>query len=261
VNRVWAHHFGVGLVVTPSDFGTRADRPSHPELLDWLAARFVAEGWSLKELHRSIMLSATYRQVSTGPEDPATRALASRIDPDNRWLWRMSQRRLTFEEFRDSMLFAAGDLVDSPGGKPTDLFKQPFPQRRTLYGLVDRQFLPSTLRTFDFANPDLHIPQRSETTIPQQALFFMNHPLVLERARSLAKIHETTAAPEESIRGLFQQVYQRDPTDAELIDSLELVHAAEQTTEIPTTTDADPLTGWEQLAQLLLCTNEFVFVD
>jgi hypothetical protein len=236
--------------------------PSHPELLDWLAARFVSEGWSLKKLHRWIMLSATYRQASTGPEDPTARALASRVDPANRLLWRMSQRRLTFEEFRDSMLVAAGDLDRSRGGKPMDLFKQPFSQRRTLYGLVDRQFLASTLRTFDFANPDLHIPQRNETTIPQQALFFMNHPLVLERVRSLAKICKTTASAEATVRALFQQVYQRDPTDAEVTESLGLVQAAARTAETPPpSTATDWLTGWEQLAQLLLCANEFVFVD
>ena len=100
----------------------------------------------------------------------------------------MNSRRLTFEQFRDSMLAATGELKLQTGGKPTDLFKDTSNVRRTLYGLVDRQFLPAILRVFDFANPDLHVPKRSQTTVPQQALFFMNHPLVLERARRLAAV-------------------------------------------------------------------------
>ncbi|MFP6612508.1 MAG: PSD1 and planctomycete cytochrome C domain-containing protein, partial [Pirellulales bacterium] len=115
VNRVWMHHFGHGLVETPSDFGLRADPPSHPALLDWLAFRFMADGWSLKKLHRRIVLSATFRQSSTGPADAADRARAMKADPANRLLWRTNRRRLTFEEFRDSMLAAAGDLDRSIG--------------------------------------------------------------------------------------------------------------------------------------------------
>ena len=105
----------------------------------------------------------------------------------NRLLWHMNGHRLSFEEMRDSMLAVSGQLDLRSGGKPSNLFTKPFPVRRTLYGLVDRQFLPGTLRMFDFANPDLPIPKRSETTVPQQSLFLMNHPLSLERARELAK--------------------------------------------------------------------------
>jgi len=229
VNRVWARHFGQGLVTSPSDFGTRADPPSHPGLLDWLAARFVEEGWSLKKLHRWIMLSSTYRQTATGPANPATCQLAIKLDPDNRLLWRMSQRRLTFEEIRDSTLAATGELDKRVGGKPAELFKQPFPKRRTLYGLVDRQFLPGTLRVFDFANPDLHIAQRRETTVPQQALFFLNHPLVLERARSLARVVESKSKDRERVRAMFRRVLQREPSETEISQSLEFVRAAGET--------------------------------
>ncbi|MCA9062195.1 MAG: PSD1 domain-containing protein [Planctomycetaceae bacterium] len=216
VNRVWAHHFGTGLVSTPGDFGLRADAPSHPELLDWLANWFVREGWSLKKLHRLIVMSGTYRQTSTLLSDPAQQSLADRTDPDNRLLWRMNAHRLSFEEMRDAMLAAAGDLDLTAGGKPTDLFAQPFPVRRTLYGLIDRQFLPGTLRMFDFANPDLHIPERSDTIVPQQALFLMNHPSSLQIARHLAD-HAAKESDSDvtAITRLYQRVFQRHPTPAE----------------------------------------------
>ena len=118
VNRVWMHHFGAGLVRTPSDFGTRAEPPSHPQLLDWLAARFVADGWSLKKLHRQIMLSAAYQQTSAGTADP--RAATAASIPENRWLWRMNARRLSFEELRDSLFAVTGDLDPvSAASRPT----------------------------------------------------------------------------------------------------------------------------------------------
>ena len=228
VNRIWRHHFGHGLVSTPSDFGTRADVPSHPKLLDWLASELLADHWSLKRLHRKIVLSKTYQQSSSGPADPAMIERAMQIDPDNRLLWMANARRLTFEEFRDSLLACTDELETTVGGKPAKLFEPPYPKRRTLYGLVDRQYLPGTLRMFDFANPDLHVPQRSETTVPQQALFFMNHPLVLERSRALAEWSRQSEDPRERVRILFRQVLQRPPTDIEIDDALALVDAAPQ---------------------------------
>lgn len=211
VNRIWMHHFGTGLVKTPSDFGLRADPPSHPELLDWLATRLVKEGWSLKWLHREIVLSATYQQASTGPSDPAVLARARQLDPENRLLWRMTPHRLTFEELRDGMLASAGLLDDRMGGKPADLFAAPYPSRRTVYGLIDRQFLAGVLRAFDFANPDLHIPQRSETTVPQQALFLLNHPFLGQQAKGLTESAEFASAqtPEDKVDVLYRQLYQR----------------------------------------------------
>ena len=226
VNRVWAHHFGRGLVQTPSDFGLRSDPPSHPQLLDWLASQFVENGWSLKSLHRRILLSTTFRQSSLGPVNDAVRDRALKRDPDNRLLWKMNARRLSFEEFRDSVLAAAGELDRKIGGKPVDLFQEPYTKRRTLYGLVDRQFFPGTLRMFDFANPDLHIPKRSETTVPQQALFFMNHPLALDRVRALTDIAGRAAAPGDFVREMFRRILQRDPTRSEVEESLELIRAA-----------------------------------
>lgn len=239
VNRVWAHHFGAGLVTTPGDFGIRAEAPSHPELLDWLTSEFIASGWSLKKLHRMIVLSAVYRQSSVGPADSEELAHARTVDPANRLLWRMNVHRLSFEEMRDSMLAVSGQLDLRSGGKPSNLFSKPFPVRRTLYGLVDRQYLPGTLRMFDFANPDLPIPQRSETTVPQQSLFLMNHPMTLERATALANSLPPNASPEDQVPQLYRDVLQRDPTPTQLAAAVELLagDAPKEVTPPPTAAD------------------------
>jgi cytochrome c553 len=217
-NRIWMHHFGAGLVRTPSDFGMRAESPSHPELLDWLARKLVAEGWSTKALHRLILLSSTYQQRSDGFADRAVVQRALKSDPENRLLWRMNPRRLTFEEWRDTTLAVSCRLDPRMGGHAADLFPTGTNNvRRTLYGLVDRQFLPSVLRQFDFANPDLHVPQRSETTVAQQALFAMNHPFIADQARAVvARLDPRQAAdPAAGVRQLFRVIYQREPTDAQ----------------------------------------------
>lgn len=250
VNRVWADHFGRGLVTTTSDFGTRAEPPSHPELLDWLTVNFVEHGWSLKELHRWIVLSQTYQQSTRGPLDASLLAAALEQDPDNRLLWRMNPRRLTFEELRDSLIAASSQLDKSVGGRPVDLFATPYPVRRTLYGLVDRQFLPGTLRMFDFANPDLHISQRSETTVPGQALFFMNHPLLLDRARALAastademdekRSENQTASAQARVEQMFQQVLQRRATESEIADALSFVDSIDAAPPSPASPPASP---------------------
>jgi hypothetical protein len=281
VNRVWMHHFGQGLVRSASDFGLRAGEPSHPALLDWLATQFVRAGWSVKQLHRLILLSATFRQSSSPPADSSHLARVRQIDPENRLLWRHTPQRLTFESFRDSLLAVSGELDRRIGGPSSDLFAQPFPVRRTLYGKVDRQFLPGTLRTFDFANPDLHIEKRSETMVPQQALFLLNHPFVLERARALAAAsrQETLTG---SVRSLFQLALQRPPSDEELDDSLQFLNRLNRDQYVwstgitKVTSDSGPtrnspadgtvetveqLTPWTQLAHVLICTNEFLFVD
>ena len=190
-----------------------------------MATRFVRNGWSLKQLHRLILTSATFRQSSTVDRSSAAANVATRIDPENRLLWRMNAHRMTFEEFRDSLFVAAGNLDLEARGKPVDLLKAPFPNRRTLYGLVDRQFLPAAFRTFDFANPDLHIPQRAETTVPQQALFLLNHPLVLAQARQLAASSDQDS-PTARVEHLFQQVLQRNPSRTEVNEALSLVNAA-----------------------------------
>ncbi|MCA9067625.1 MAG: DUF1553 domain-containing protein, partial [Planctomycetaceae bacterium] len=232
-------HFGEGLVPTTSDFGLRAKPPSHPELLDWLARTFVEEGWSLKKLHRHILLSATFRQSSGGPTDPQIKSKAIQRDPNNRLLWRMNSHRLSFEEIRDSLLASSGKLNRDLGGKPVKLLSSPFSTRRTLYGLVDRQFFPSTFRVFDVANPDLHIAERSETTVPQQSLFFMNHPLILSRARELAELIGDAPA-ESAIQSLFTRILQREPTPEELADARAFLNqVSPQTSTVPPVTAKD----------------------
>lgn len=224
VNRIWAQHFGQGLVTTASDFGSRAKPPSHPELLDYLTQSFVDGGWSLKTLHRELLLSSTFRQDSRGPSDPSRFGQAMRADPENRLLWRMNPHRLTLEELRDSMLDASGRLDDSLGGPPVKLFQSPYPTRRTLYGLIDRQFLPASFRVFDFASPDLHIPARAETTIPQQALFLMNHPLVLEQVHHLADEVQVQTDAGGQVDELFRRILRREPTPEERVDGIHFLN-------------------------------------
>ena len=220
VNRVWQNHFGQGLVTSPSDFGLRAQPPSHPALLDWLALKFIENNWSTRWLHRTMMLSDAYRQSCSGPADSSTLALASQHDPGNRMLWRMNPRRLAFEEMRDAMIAASEEFDLTVGGKAVDMLSA-LPSggfRRAIYGQVDRQFLPTVFNVFDFANPDLHTPERNETTVPQQALFKLNHPFVAGRARALAaranrQEYDSTS---DRIRLLFQWTYQREPTPTEM---------------------------------------------
>jgi hypothetical protein len=240
VNRVWARHFGQGLVPTTSDFGLRSSPPSHPELLDWLTRKFIEDGWSLKKLHKRILLSAAFRQSSLGPTDDAMKAKAMEFDPANRLLWRMNSRRLTFEEFRDSLLTVSGNLNRQVGGKPAEILKPPFSERRTLYGLVDRQFFPSTLRVFDVANPDLHIAERSETTVPQQSLFFLNHPFILSGVRELSQ--QSSAKEAARVDALFQSVLQRNATREEIAEALEFVHSAAKT---PAETPSPTVKDWQ----------------
>ncbi len=212
VNRVWLHHFGAPLVSTPSDFGLRADPPSDPALLDYVAARFMADGWSIKKLHRLLMLSGAYQESSEDNPEYA------KIDPDNRLLWRMNRQRLEFESLRDTLLAVSGKLDLTPGGHAVDIIAEPFSTRRTVYGFVDRQNLPNLFRAFDLASPDSSSPRRFFTTVPQQALFLMNSPFVVEQARGLANRPEIKTAPTElqRVRSLYQLAFQRDPTAAEI---------------------------------------------
>ena len=261
VNRVWMHLMGEGLVTTPSDFGTRGELPSHPELLDWLTCRFIEQGWSTKWLIREILLSRTFCQSSSSKET------ASLIDPENRLLWRMNRRRLDWETMRDSLLLAAGDLDDSLGGVAVDITTHPFSRRRTLYGFIDRQNLPGQFRTFDFANPDNHVPKRPYTVVPQQALFLMNSPFVIEQATKLAiRIEEISQKSDaEKVAALFKQVLGREPKQAELNAAIEFVTDSQTSEESSVKAiEGDPtdrLNRWQQLAQVLLMTNEFMFID
>jgi mono/diheme cytochrome c family protein len=252
-NRLWLHLTGAGLVDTPSDFGTRAAPPSHPELLDWLAEALVADGWSSKRLLRRILLSETFRQSAALPEGSA--ALA--VDPANRLLWRMTPRRLTVEQFRDTWLALSGELRLTGGGRPADPFAASGPFRRTIHCLVDRQYLATPLRVFDMANPDLHMPTRPETTVPQQALFALNHPFVAARARAVAaRVFCTDGPDEEALDGLWRLVLQRDPSPTERAAAGDFLEAARRGGWGP-----GELTPAEQLVQALLVSNEVMFVE
>jgi hypothetical protein len=212
MNRLWLLHFGNGLVATPDDFGLRSDPPSHPELLDYLAARLVDEHWSLKAMHRVLMGSATYQQSSD--ENPRF----AQMDPGNRYYWQFNRQRLSFEALRDTVLYIGGRLDFTPGGPGVPLDREPYPTRRSVYGYIDRARLPNMLLAFDFANPDLTTGRRNETIVPQQALFMMNSPLVIEQARNLTLRPDFKAAsrPEDRIQLLYQLIYQRPASEIEL---------------------------------------------
>ncbi len=236
VNRVWGWHFGAALVRTPSDFGVRTEAPPHRALLDWLAASFVEGGWSVKALHRTILLSSTYRQSTDGT------APAMAIDPDNQLVHRFNRRRLEFEALRDTLLAVAGTLDPRRGGLPDDLTKAPFPTRRTLYGFIDRQNLPGMFRTFDFPSPDTSSAQRFATTVPQQSLFLMNSPMAQDQARQLVRRDEIAKTQTEAdrIRALYRVLYQRAPEAEELKLARDFLHRAD------VATDARPVVigGW-----------------
>jgi hypothetical protein len=270
VNRVWHWHFGKGLVTTPSDFGLRSDPPSHPELLDHLAAGFLADGWSIKALHRRIMLSRTYQQSSAPRSDGALK------DPENRLVWRFSPQRLDFEAMRDAILAVSGDLDSTIGGRPVAITEAPFSTRRTVYGFIDRQNLDGLYRTFDFAVPDATSPRRFVTTVPQQALFLMNSPFLHERARRLSSTigQDASADVSDGIRRLYRRVLSRPPDADELalaadflrrdagpsaprLDGWKQLMAG----KVGGSLADPPLSPWEQLAQVLLLTNEFMFME
>ena len=246
VNRVWAHHFGNGLVLTPSDFGLRAQPPSHPELLDWLAHRFMKEGWSIKELHCWIMLSATYQQASDN------RPTFVKIDPANRLLWKMNRQRISFEALRDTVLQASGDLDLKIGGRPEKIHTHPGSKRRTVYGYVDRQNLPALFRAFDFANPDAHCPKRYENIVPQQALFLMNSPFMIAQSEQMLKATAPHPLGQARVKLLYQKLFQRSPETDELVDALKYINgvSAEQREK-----------AFVELAQVLFLSNEFRFQD
>jgi hypothetical protein len=248
VNRVWMHHFGRGLVDTPSDFGRQGSRPTHPELLDDLAARFAASGWSLKWLHRELLLSAAYRQASDHDE----RKFA--LDADNRLLWRMSRRRLDVEAWRDAMLAVVGTLDLKQAG-PAQNLDDRANRRRTVYGRVDRRNLHDMLRLYDFPAPESHSPKRDPTTTPLQQLFVLNSEFLRRRAEELAgrARMESGDSLEEQIDGIYQLTFGRMPTERERLIASEFL------SQSPAGWPRDEL--WTEYAHALLASNEFLYVD
>jgi hypothetical protein len=247
VNRIWQHHLGEGLVRTPNDFGERGERPTHPELLDYLAQRFVESAWSVKAMHRLIMLSAVYQQSSS-----ASAAMLAR-DPDNRLFGRMNRQRLEAEAIRDSFLAVSGKLDNSSGGPPfTDLAVP----RRTLYLMSARTGANTSDfgRLFDRADPSLIVAQRGQSVVAPQALFFLNDPFVSSMAKALAAriVREAPPETEDRIRYLYALTLGRPPTQAEMDLGVKRLQ------ETSGTGGHEPL---ERYSLLVLCTNEFLYVD
>ena len=217
VNRIWGHLFGKGIVRTPSDFGVRGERPTHPELMDYLTSEFVASGWSVKDLIRRVVLSRAYRQSSSDSEAGAAK------DPTNRVLWRRNRTRLDLEAVRDSMLAVGGKLDTKMGGAPFDLKARLSSSRRTLYAYVSGEHPSQLMRTFDSSNPEEHTPRRQLTTVPQQALFLMNSPFLAEQARAVAASCGDAALCVDSIH---RKVLGRYPDPRERSEAMDFVRGA-----------------------------------
>ena len=245
VNRVWSMFFGRGLVTTPSNFGLLGTKPSHPALLDDLAVRFMENGWSMKRLIREMVLSSTYRQCSD--ESEANRA----IDPGNTHLWRMNRRRMSIEQWRDSIL-AAGDNLERTGGKSLELTDKKN-VRRTVYARVSRKKLNDMLMQFDYPDPNVHAAKRSATTTAIQKLFVMNNRFMVEQAKRLAKrvTGNSSDASAEQVQSIYDILYNRKPSAAELDLALGFLQLPAESR----------LTRWEQYSHALLAANEMSFID
>ena len=245
VNRVWQWHFGEGLVRTPSNFGLLSEPPSHPALLDWLANRFIEDGWSLKKLHRLILLSATYRQSSRVSREQFEQ------DPENRLFGRFTPRRLEAEAIRDTILAVNGQLDLTPGGPAGDDFSI---RRRSLYVQTARWQRDSYANLFDAANPDSSTEKRSTSTVAPQALLLLNHPWMQEQTRHLAErlLSDVPEGDVARIERAYQLLFGRQPQAVELAVAQAVLLGADT---------ADPMAGWIDLAHVLLCSNEFIYLD
>jgi hypothetical protein len=242
VNRIWQHHFGRGLVATPSNFGKLGRPPTHPELLDWLAGRYVRSGWSLKQMHRLIVLSATYCQSA----EAAPQTLCA--DPDNLLWGRSPRRRLEAEAIRDSILAVAGGLDLRPGGPAVRDFAAP---RRTLYLMTVRSDRTGFGPLFDAADPTAPVEERTVSTVAPQALFLLNHPFILDQTRRLAQRLLTSGRDDrERLGRAYLLLYGRPPLPEEVRVGLGFLSAAGNTPR-----------AWEEYCQVLLCANEFIYLD
>jgi Protein of unknown function (DUF1553)/Protein of unknown function (DUF1549)/Planctomycete cytochrome C len=280
-NRIWQHHFGRGLVATSDNFGTRGERPSHPELLDWLACRFVESGWSVKAMHRLMVLSSTYLQGGT----PSV--AAGQADPDRKWRSSFPRRRLTAEELRDAMLAVSGQLDRSSGTNESgeilyekaevlkkvdfrpsllaadDPFYTKF-KKRTVYLPVVRNVLPDVLALFDAADPNGVTAVRNDTTVPSQSLFLLNSPFVREQARCFAErlLAAGELTDDQRIERAHATAFGRLPTPGEMSDSRDFFAAymdarAAQGLSVPDRR----LVAWQSFCQSLMCSNEFLYVE
>ncbi|NIP95362.1 MAG: DUF1553 domain-containing protein, partial [Akkermansiaceae bacterium] len=276
VNRIWQHHFGRGLVATSDNFGTRGGLPSHPQLLDWLAARFVESGWSVKAMHRLILNSSAYQQ-GVGREDSAP--AEGRCSP-------FSRRRLSAEELRDAMLAVSGNLDRTPGtsesgeflwSRAEDIGAKIRPNRvavddpyysefrkRTIYLPVVRNMLPDVLALFDAADPNGVTARRNETTVASQALFLLNSPFVREQARAFAhRLLKVTDRDDDSrLAEAHRLAFGRFPSDEERKRAHAFLAAYSATAAAPSKSDQEVrLAAWQSYCQTLLCANEFMYLE
>jgi hypothetical protein len=277
VNRVWKWHFGTGIVNTPSNFGQVGERPTHPDMLEYLAQRFVDSGMSIKQLHRDILASYTYRQASA----PDETAMAK--DPQNRLYWRFNRQRLDAEQIRDSILFVSGLLEDEEIGGPSKSIDDPDFYRRAVYGHVSRFQLSDFHATFDFPNPGISASQRFVTSVPLQRLFFMNSEFVYDAAAKLveraSKLEEpkqdkdekknadnqTEEKPapltdEQKIARAYEILFQRPPDAEELAAGVQFL-ADEKNQKAEDDYREEPVTAWTLYARALLSSNEFLFLN
>ena len=250
VNRIWMHHFGRALVTSPSNFGTLGQEPSHPELLDWLASELMDNDWSIKTLHKTIMMSSTYRQQSRFREGEFA------IDGDNKYLWRMSPRRMTIESWRDALLQATGELEwRLHGNSHRDIANA---RQRTIYAASSRsgEAFPSDtfLRLFDFPVMRATIAQRPSSTVPQQFLFLMNSGFMIQRANHFVDhLHRHSTENSERIEQAYRVLYARQPTEEEINLGVSFLEASAGSDDVK-------INRWVQYAQVLLSSNELMFV-
>jgi hypothetical protein len=293
VNRVWMHHFGEGFVRTPDDLGVMSEKPTHPELIDYLASWFMDSGWSLKKFHKFVMLSRVYQASSHTRDEYET------LDPENRLLWRANVRRLDFESIRDSLLVFSGRLDSKLGGQPVNITDEPYTYRRSIYGYIDRGNVPELMGHFDFSDPDMPNSKRSTTIVPQQALFLMNSPMAVDVARRVVARPEFKRADTDQRRifALYNILFQRQPQPGELAFAMHFLkqevskqaevdalapEMAKKTGEVAKRVEArrqrdndglkpvqnsgeiierKPLNPWESYTHALLFTNESAYVN
>ncbi|MCH2612094.1 MAG: DUF1553 domain-containing protein [Pirellulales bacterium] len=242
VNRIWMHHFGSPLVENPSDFGLRTKQPIYHEVLDYLATQLIRHGWRTKPLHKLIMNSSVYQRASLIPE---TETFASQLerDPGNEYFWHANRRRLDLEQMRDTFLVVSGQLNTTMYGRPASITSTDN-LRRTIYSFVERQNIPNVVQTFDFANADTSTARRVQTTVPQQALYALNSDFVGNAATALAN-QLGEGSDKEKIIELYRLVFSRPPNNEELALGAAFVE------QMP----------WEQYTQVILMTNELMFID
>jgi len=258
-NHIWLRHFGRGIVPTPENFGRSGALPSHPQLLDWLAAEFMANNWSMKHMHRLILTSATYRMASTGDETSAA------IDPDNTYLWRMPSRRMEAEIVRDNLLYVTGNLDPAMGGPEIDQKLGLTSKRRSIYLRVAPEKEVEFLKIFD--GPSVtECYQRRPSVMPQQALALANSELAVSQARSLAKVlSDEVRTDDEFVMASFRRILARPPKRAERDLCLDFLNARTKESTVTKATKAakaaDPiLQARENLLLVLLNHNDFITI-